>query len=254
MWLWTKPSSGWQNKELCERGRRRSQSLRAGGIRNKRPSSSGVWGRLVILASLMPWFTRLFGVTAFVDGFMQFHRGGRLSGGKEFTPKSRNIHPVEEGHKGGIGIFKMSMMNNDLYGEEEEAEGEEMSESDEAEVDDPEIINLGENEDSSAVRIDDLSWRVEKMRLEEANTRRFLKSRPRFLPYEECRKWVKAWNRWDSEEDWKRWIDEGKKNLQDFVTHDCTSELIKISKCFAVFKGKRGTHIYQQGQMNIMEG
>ena len=59
--------------------------------------------------------------------------------------------------------------------------------------------------------IPDLSWRVEKLRLEEANTRRFLKSKPRFLPYDECRKWVMAWNRWDSEEEWKNWIDEGEK-------------------------------------------
>lgn len=59
--------------------------------------------------------------------------------------------------------------------------------------------------------IPDLSWRVEKLRLEEANTRRFLKSKPRFLPYDECRKWVAAWNRWDSEEEWKTWINEGEK-------------------------------------------
>lgn len=59
--------------------------------------------------------------------------------------------------------------------------------------------------------LNDLTWRVEKMRLEEQNTKRFLKAGPRFLPYEECRKWVQAWNRWDSEEDWKRWIDEGEK-------------------------------------------
>lgn len=59
--------------------------------------------------------------------------------------------------------------------------------------------------------LNDLTWRVEKMRLEEENTKRFLKAGPRFLPYEECRKWVQAWNRWDNEEDWKRWIDEGEK-------------------------------------------
>lgn len=59
--------------------------------------------------------------------------------------------------------------------------------------------------------LNDLTWRVEKMRLEEQNTKRFLKAGPRFLPYEECRKWVQAWNRWDNEEDWKRWIDEGEK-------------------------------------------
>lgn len=58
---------------------------------------------------------------------------------------------------------------------------------------------------------DDLTWRVEKIRLEEQNTNHFLKSGPRFLPYEECRNWVRAWNRWDNEYDWKQWIEEGEK-------------------------------------------
>lgn len=50
--------------------------------------------------------------------------------------------------------------------------------------------------------IQDLSWRVAKLRLEEQNRRRFLKARPRYLPYDECRKWVQAWNRWENEQDW----------------------------------------------------
>lgn len=74
--------------------------------------------------------------------------------------------------------------------------------------DDESMID-GQQED--LVSLSDLNWRVEKMRLEEANTRRFLKAGPRFLPYEECRKWVMAWNRWDTEEEWKSWIDEGEK-------------------------------------------
>ena len=56
--------------------------------------------------------------------------------------------------------------------------------------------------DSAGKVIEDLSWRVAKLRLEEQNTRRFLKARPRYLPYEDCRKWVQAWNRWDNEQDW----------------------------------------------------
>lgn len=65
--------------------------------------------------------------------------------------------------------------------------------------------------DAPSEAIDDLSWRVAKLRLEEENTRRFLKAGPRFLPYDECRNWVMAWNRWDTEEDWKEWIREGEK-------------------------------------------
>jgi hypothetical protein len=55
----------------------------------------------------------------------------------------------------------------------------------------------------AGVVIEDLNWRVEKLRLEEANTRRFLKAGPRFLPYNECRKWVQAWGqRWSSSKEW----------------------------------------------------
>jgi hypothetical protein len=55
----------------------------------------------------------------------------------------------------------------------------------------------------AGVVMEDLNWRVHKLRLEEANTRRFLKAGPRFLPYEECRKWVQAWgNRWQTASEW----------------------------------------------------
>ena len=55
----------------------------------------------------------------------------------------------------------------------------------------------------AGVVLEDLGWRVEKLRLEEANKRRFLKSGPRFLPYGECKKWVQAWGeRWTSAEEW----------------------------------------------------
>ena len=55
----------------------------------------------------------------------------------------------------------------------------------------------------AGVVLEDLDWRVAKLRLEEANTRRFLKAGPRFLPYEECRKWVQAWGqRWQSAQEW----------------------------------------------------
>lgn len=69
---------------------------------------------------------------------------------------------------------------------------------------------LGGEEVAGTV-FEDLQWRVAKLRLEEANTRRFLKAKPRYLPYEECRKWVQAWSRWESREDWVDWIEMGEK-------------------------------------------
>jgi hypothetical protein len=59
--------------------------------------------------------------------------------------------------------------------------------------------------------IPDLEWRLVKAKLEEAHTKSFLKSKPRYLPYAECRKWVMAWDRWSCEEEWKEWIDMGEK-------------------------------------------
>ena len=73
------------------------------------------------------------------------------------------------------------------------------------------IYNQQEENETNNINIEDLSWRVAKLRLEEENKRRFLKSGPRFLPYDECRKWVKAWNRWDCEDDWRRWVEDGEK-------------------------------------------
>lgn len=68
--------------------------------------------------------------------------------------------------------------------------------------------NSNENDDSAdfgdaGVLIEDLSWRVEKMRLEEQNKQRFLKAKPRFLPYADAAKWVQAWGqRWKTQQDW----------------------------------------------------
>lgn len=57
----------------------------------------------------------------------------------------------------------------------------------------------------SAVVIPDLDWRVQKLRLEEENKKRFLKAKPRFLPYKDAMMWVQAWGRrWETQEDW--WV------------------------------------------------
>jgi hypothetical protein len=75
-------------------------------------------------------------------------------------------------------------------------------------VDDEDFVeesDFGEGDvgDDSGVTIEDLNWRVQKLRLEEENKRRFLKAKPRFLPYDDCMRWVQAWGqRWTSEEDW----------------------------------------------------
>ena len=66
-----------------------------------------------------------------------------------------------------------------------------------------EFCDFGEEDlQVAGIVIEDLSWRVHKLRLEEENKKRFLKAKPRFLPYEECRKWVQAFSRWNTEKEW----------------------------------------------------
>ena len=78
-------------------------------------------------------------------------------------------------------------------------------------VDDSEE-EIGDDSDTSGILLDDLSWRVEKLRLEERNKERFLKAGPRFLPYAQCQRWVQAWGRrWENEEEWNEWIAMGEK-------------------------------------------
>ena len=69
-----------------------------------------------------------------------------------------------------------------------------------------------EMEGGQPVLLEDLDWRLARMKLEEQRMQRILKSKPRFLPYEDCRKWVQAWGgRWKTEQDWKDWINDGEK-------------------------------------------
>lgn len=106
-----------------------------------------------------------------------------------------------------IDRFTLSMVNNRDGG------GDTNDNDSNNNKDDSSFDDFGENEvGSGGVKIDDLNWRVNKMRLEEANKKRFLKARPRFLPYVECAKWVQAFGgRWLSEEDWVDWIAMGEK-------------------------------------------
>lgn len=72
--------------------------------------------------------------------------------------------------------------------------------------------NIGDEDDNKGVLLQDLTWRVQRLRLEEAHVQRFLKSGPKFLPYEQCRLWVQAWgNRWTSQQEWNQWIELGEK-------------------------------------------
>jgi hypothetical protein len=92
--------------------------------------------------------------------------------------------------------------------------GDDLSSSNDEADDEEELVLLSADVRGrpAGVVLEDLDWRVMKLKLEEENTRRFLKAGPRFLPYDEARKWVQAWGqRWTSEKEWNSWIEKGEK-------------------------------------------
>ena len=57
--------------------------------------------------------------------------------------------------------------------------------------------------------LDDLSWRVNRQRLEEANTKRFLKAKPVKLPYKMSQRWIQMnWNP-KTKEEFRDLVDNG---------------------------------------------
>lgn len=79
-------------------------------------------------------------------------------------------------------------------------------------ADTPDEKNKDEDNDQREKSFSELQYNINKLRLEQQNTKRFLTAGPRFLPYKHCREWVVAWGgRWQNEKDWKDWIFEGEK-------------------------------------------
>jgi hypothetical protein len=89
----------------------------------------------------------------------------------------------------------------------------------------------GAGGEPGVVFMPDLAWRVAKLRLEEQNQQRFLKAMPRFLPYTECRKWVQAFSRWKTKEDWREWIAMGEKRNSYIPV--CTIFVVVASPSFS---------------------
>mmetsp|Transcript_3643 Transcript_3643/g.3984 ORF Transcript_3643/g.3984 Transcript_3643/m.3984 type:complete len:165 (+) Transcript_3643:55-549(+) len=48
-----------------------------------------------------------------------------------------------------------------------------------------------------------------RLKLEEANKQRFLKSRPIKLPYEQCKNWAQKQNMWSNADEWYEWVNLG---------------------------------------------
>ena len=194
MWLWSKPCCRWQDCQLCQRKRGSTQGIehrRKGRISLHKPghySSVKLYYFLLMLVNVI-----LFSNVFIVNGFGIYSPLSTLASRNRNNSRSllRRVTKENDGDNIDDGEYDDHDSNGQIY--------------------DNMDLDFNQNNDEELSTIPDLSWRVEKLRLEEANTRRFLKSKPRFLPYEECRKWVQAWNRWDSEEDWVTWIDEGEK-------------------------------------------
>lgn len=53
---------------------------------------------------------------------------------------------------------------------------------------------------------------ADRQTLEEKWSTAAKKSKPRFLPFAECKKWARAQNMWTTQEEWEEWISLGEKN------------------------------------------
>ena len=78
--------------------------------------------------------------------------------------------------------------------------------------------------DGNPVRAHEKDWEtlqihIVRMRLEEGNKRRFLKSRPAKFSYEQSKRWVQDQNMWHSKEDWYEWVELG-ENLSPYIPSD----------------------------------
>ena len=81
------------------------------------------------------------------------------------------------------------MSKNSNNKEEEEEEEEEESDQINHKIDDLSSSDKGGSKDNNN-KDDDLSWRITKLRLEEANTRQILSRKPLKLPYAQSQKWI----------------------------------------------------------------
>lgn len=161
---------------------------------------------IVVLSKLMACevlaFHNMFIKSSFCGGFSRGVSVGEFGRIEQVVVKQQRL----------ISVHKMRLSesngNGDKRGDGDASNGESSSADDgEGFSDEREEMEMGE-----PILLEDLDWRVAKIRLEEENLKRILKSRPRFLPYEEARRWVQAWGgRWQSEKDWKDWIAEGEK-------------------------------------------
>jgi len=164
-------------------------------------------------SNLLCFFVSFFVMIATVHGFFATRLGHRTS-----LPTRQEQQLLSRYCKSGSTTTTITTVKTFMTRLEEESNNnsnneEVKSDGNDDEDDEEEPMFVADFRGRPAgVVIEDLNWRVEKLRLEEANTRRFLKAGPRFLPYEECRKWVQAWgNRWSSSKEWENWIAAGEK-------------------------------------------
>lgn len=88
-----------------------------------------------------------------------------------------------------------------------------------------------DNNATNNIVLDDISWRVAKVRLEEANTKRFLKRKPLKLPYEISRRWIQH-----------NWAPKTKEEFNDLVANGDLRN-VYISKRPEEYYGERGEWI-----------
>jgi hypothetical protein len=184
VWIRTQSGSGRKHKERCQ-----GKGCRSVGARNQQR-------RINIFYMQWCWMLLVVCCCYFcccclvgVQGFgIDYRRSVTTTRRTTTTRRRSGVATTKRRTTRGWSTEILLSVNENVEDDEDLVEKSDFGEGD---VGDP------------GVTIEDLNWRVQKLRLEEENKRRFLKAKPRFLPYEECSRWVQAWGkRWTSETDW----------------------------------------------------
>ncbi|KAL7532308.1 hypothetical protein ACHAXR_004553 [Thalassiosira sp. AJA248-18] len=155
-----------------------------------------------------------------INGFL-CNKYPHINGRPTTTPASTNSNPL-------LGHLSMATNNNNDDGSNSEG-NDDTSTNDDASPSSSSPKN--NNEKNVLIDEDELSWRVAKVRLEDANTQRFLRRKPIKLSYSQSQKWIQM-----------NWAPETKQEFEDLVANG-NLRTPYISKRPEEYYGERGEWI-----------
>lgn len=103
--------------------------------------------------------------------------------------------------------------------------------------------NAGPGDESLVYLDEEDALYLFRAELNEQYRRSILRRKVRFLPFEECVKWVRAMGRWDSQEEWEDWIQMGEKRNAYIPSHpERYYQELGQWRGWAYFLGRNASH------------